>query len=93
MFMCVYQYREKQTDRQTDVQTGDQRWTGVTSTLVFFFLTLRVMAAGFICLQEVDLIFMGFMGSYTKHGGTRCRSWLRHRATSGKVAGSIGIFH
>jgi len=32
------------------------------------------------------------------HGGTRWRSWLRHCATSRKVAGSIpdgviGIFH
>jgi hypothetical protein len=35
---------------------------------------------------------------YDTVGGTRCRSWLRHCATSRKVAGSIpddiiGIFH
>ena len=28
-----------------------------------------------------------------KIGGTRWCSWLRHCATSRKVAGSIGIFH
>jgi len=34
-----------------------------------------------------------FMSSYINYGGKRWCSWFRHRATSRKVAASIGIFH
>ena len=49
-------------------------------------------------LSFVIRTIFAFMKCYMGEGGARWRSWLRHCATSGKVAGSIpdgviGIFH
>jgi len=50
--MCVYISAER--DRQTDVQTGEQRWTALTFTSVFFF-TLCI----FVPKKSTD--FYGFL--------------------------------
>ena len=51
-----------------------------------------------LCLAVVLLLVNNYTHVLWKLGGTRWRSWLRHCATSRKVAGSIpdsvsGIFH
>jgi len=68
------------------------------SHLWVFIITWNYFQLGKQAIKKFFSLVAAFFAVHKTAGGTRWRSWLRHCATSRKVAGSIpdgviGIFH
>jgi hypothetical protein len=62
------------------------QWYFITFCQICITLCTTYVLMGSLKQRQVGLIFLPY---YKSEGGSRYRSWLRHYATSWKVAGSI----